>query len=90
MEDPKFTIARIVIDGNTRQITAECALEHPGHSMKQAMITLPHTDALASCREYVFKHVYQTLFQVIRFDSEVIRFDSRIPKAPEGRDREPS
>ena len=90
MEVPKFTIARIVIDGNTRQITAECALEHPEHSIKQAMITLPPTDALASCREYVFKHVYQTLVQVIRFDSEVIRFDSRIPKAPEGHDHKPS
>lgn len=83
MEDPKFTIARIVIDGNTRQITAECALEHPDHSMKQAIIKLPHTDVLASCREYVFKHVYQTLF-------DVIRFGAQIPKAPEGHDHEPS
>ena len=41
MEDPKFTIARIVIDGASRQITAECALEHPEHSMKQAIIKLP-------------------------------------------------
>jgi len=83
MQEPKFTIARIVIDGNTRQITAECELDHPEHSMKQAIITLPHTDALASCREYVFKHVYQTLF-------EVIRFDAQIPKVPEGHDHEPS
>lgn len=83
MEDPKFTIARIIIDGNTRQITAECALDHPDHSMKQAIIKLPHTDALVSCREYVFKHVYQTLF-------DVIRFGAQIPKAPEGHDHEPS
>lgn len=71
MEDPKFTIARIVIDGTTRQIAAECALEHPEHSMKQALITLPHMDSLASCRAYVFKHVYQTLFEVIRFDAQM-------------------
>ena len=83
MEDPKFSIARIIIDGNTRQITAECALEHSGHSIKQAIVTLPHTDALASCREYVFKHVYQTLF-------EVVRFGAQIPKAPDGHDHKSS
>ncbi|MYA27862.1 MAG: hypothetical protein F4Z24_00700 [Nitrospira sp. SB0666_bin_27] len=83
MEDQKFTVARIVIDGNTRQITVECALEYSGHSIKQAIVTLPHTDALASCREYVFKHVYQTLF-------EVIRFGAQIPEAPGGHDHEPS
>ena len=83
MEAPKFTIARIVIDATTRQITAECALENSGHCVKQATVTLPHTDALASCREYVFKHVYQTLFEVIRFGAQTV-------KEPEGRDHGPS
>lgn len=79
MEGPKFTIVRIIIDATTRQITAECALEDSGHCAKQAIVTLPHTDALASCREYVLKHVYQTLFEVLRFSAQTV-------KEPEGHD----
>ena len=83
MPDPTFAITRIVIDGRTRQITAECAMEHPDHSSNHASITLPHTDGLAACQEYVLKHVAQML-------CEVIRFEARIPNVPEGHDEESS